>query len=121
MREMRNMILGLALGAALMPGAAFATGISINHERLPPGTPMATCLQRAAVAIASVGLRPLNTTPSAAWGEREGGRVYTIYCMPANDVVAVVGAGNTSAEVSPDVTALATAFRSGGAPRPGQK
>lgn len=100
-------------GSILMAGPALATGVVVNHETLPPGTPIQTCLQRAALAIASVGLRPLNTTRSAAWGEREGGRIFTIYCVPTNNVAVFVGAGNASSEVGPDVTALMSAFRSG--------
>lgn len=113
---------GVALlaGAIMAAGPALATGAVVNHETIPPGTPMNVCLQRAALAIASVGLRPLNTTQSAAWGEREGGRIFTIYCVPNNNVAIFVGAGNASADVGPDVTALMNAFRSGaagGAPR----
>jgi hypothetical protein len=113
----------LLAGATLAAGPALATGAVVNHETIPPGTSMDACLQRAAQAIASVGLRPLNTTRSAAWGEREGGRIFTIYCLPPNNVAIFVGAGNTSADVGPDVTALMNAFRtgagggSGGAPR----
>nr|WP_314074739.1 hypothetical protein [uncultured Roseococcus sp.] len=102
------------LGATLTGGPALATGTVVNHLRLPQGTTIATCLQRAAVAIAASGLRPLNTTQSAAWGQRDGGRIYTIYCIPANGVAIFVGAGNTSGEVSSDVTAMMNAFRSGG-------
>lgn len=107
---------GAALLAAttLAAGPALATGAVVNHESIPPGTPINVCLQRAAMAIASVGLRPLNTTQSAAWGEREGGRIFTIYCLPNNNVAVFVGAGNSSADVSPDVTALMNAFRTGG-------
>lgn len=107
---------GTALLAAmtLAAGPALATGAVVNHESIPPGTPINVCLQRAALAIASVGLRPLNTTQSAAWGEREGGRIFTIYCIPASNVAVFVGAGNASADVSPDVTALMNAFRTGG-------
>lgn len=107
---------GMALlaAASLAAGPAWATGAVVNHESIPPGTPIGTCLQRAAMAIASVGLRPLNTTQSAAWGEREGGRIYTIYCIPAGNVAVFVGAGNASADVSPDITALMSAFRQGG-------
>lgn len=110
----------LLAAATLAAGPALATGAVVNHESIPPGTPINVCLQRAALAIASVGLRPLNTTQSAAWGEREGGRIFTIYCLPNNNVAVFVGAGNSSADVSPDVTALMNAFRSGsggGAPR----
>ncbi len=114
---------GAALLAATIfaAGPALATGVVVNHESVPPGTPIGVCLQRAAMAIASVGMRPLNTTASAAWGEREGGRIFTIYCLPQNDIAVFVGAGNASADVSPDVTALMNAFRAGasggGAPR----
>lgn len=102
------------LATALGAGPALATGAVVNHESMPPGTPINVCLQRAAMAIASVGMRPLNTTQSAAWGEREGGRIYTIYCIPAGNVAVFVGAGNASADVSPDITALMSAFRTGG-------
>jgi hypothetical protein len=106
---------GVALLAAttLAAGPALATGAVVNHETMPPGTSIEVCLQRAALAIASVGLRPLNTTRSAAWGEREGGRIFTIYCLPQNNVAIFVGAGNASADVGPDVTALMNAFRTG--------
>ena len=57
------------LAALILPGgAALATGLSVNHERLPPGTALAVCVQRATVAIAATGMQPLNTTTSAAWG-----------------------------------------------------
>nr|WP_314074408.1 hypothetical protein [uncultured Roseococcus sp.] len=102
------------LSATLAAGPALATGTVVNHLRLPQGTTIATCLQRAAVAIAASGLHPLNTTQSAAWGQRDGGRIYTIYCIPVNGVAIFVGAGNTSGEVSADVTAMMNAFRSGG-------
>lgn len=102
------------LAATTAAGPAFATGAVVNHVPLPAGTQMSQCLQRGAMAIASVGLRPLNTTQSAAWGEREGGRIYSIYCLPNNNVAVIVGAGNASADVSPDVTALMNAFRGGG-------
>lgn len=101
-------------GVTLATWPALATGAVVNHQRLPRGTTMATCLQRAAMAIAAVGLRPLSTTQSAAWGQREGGRIYTIYCLAANGVAVFVGAGNTSNDVSSDVTAMMNAFRSGG-------
>ncbi|TCH98046.1 hypothetical protein EJV46_12635 [Roseococcus sp. SYP-B2431] len=111
---------GTLAATTLAARPALAVGAVVNHVALPPGTSIEACLQRGALAIASVGLRPLNTTRSAAWGEREGGRIYTIYCLPQNSVAIFVGAGNASADVSPDVTALMTAFRSGsggGAPR----
>jgi hypothetical protein len=103
----------LAAATLVAAGPALATGAVVNHETMPPGTSIEACLQRAALAIASVGLRPLNTTRSAAWGEREGGRIFTIYCLPQNNVAIFVGAGNASADVSPDITALMTAFRTG--------
>ncbi|WP_424813293.1 hypothetical protein [Roseococcus sp. YIM B11640] len=111
-------VVGIVAGA----GAAGATGMSVNHVPLQPGTTIASCLQRAAIAIASTGLRPLNTTATAAWGEREGGRIFSIYCLPDNNVAIFIGAGNSSREVSPDVTSLMNAFRDGaggggGAPR----
>jgi len=109
---------GLAfLAGVLTTGPALATGAVVNHVALSPGTSIDVCLQRAALAIASVGMRPLNTTRSAAWGEREGGRIFTVYCLPQNNVAIFVGAGNASADIAPDVTALMNAFRSGGAPR----
>lgn len=114
MLNIRTTVLGLLLGGAMMPSSAQATGMFLSQAQLPPGTPMATCLQRAAMAIASMGMRPLTSSASAAWGARDGGRVFSIYCLPANNVVTVVGAGNTTAEVSADVTALAAAFRSVG-------
>ncbi|WP_421992445.1 hypothetical protein [Roseococcus sp.] len=104
----------LMMGTTLASGPALATGAVVNHVLLPQGATMEACLQRAAMAIATVGLSPLNTTRSAAWGQRDGGRIYTIYCMAAQGAAVFVAAGNTSADVSSDLTALMQAFRSNG-------
>ena len=108
------LLAGVTLAGVTMAAApAHAVGVVVNHVPIRPGTQINACLQRAAMAIASVGLRPLNTTQSAAWGERDGGRIYTIYCLPNSNVAVIVGASNASADVGPDVTALMNAFRSG--------
>lgn len=121
MRVMRDGVLATLLAALtwsavglVWPAAGLATGVSINHESLPPGTTIGACLARANRAIAAVGLQTLNSTNAAAFGEREGGRLYAIYCMPQHNVVTFVGAGENSQDVSPDVTALMSAFRAMG-------
>ena len=102
------------MSTTLAAGPALATGAAVNHLPLSQGTTIDNCLQRAAMAIASVGLSPLSTTRAAAWGQRAGGRIYTIYCLPTNGVAVFVGAGNTTSDVGPDVTALMNAFRTNG-------
>ncbi|WP_160121134.1 hypothetical protein [Rhodovarius lipocyclicus] len=115
---MRSVILATALAAALSSGAG-ATGISVNNEQLQAGTTLGVCMARAAAAIGQAGIRPLNPTSSAAWGELDGGRIFTIYCIPQNNVAIIVGAGNRYEDVDAHVTTLRNAFRggtSGGAP-----
>jgi hypothetical protein len=109
---MRHIVLGAALAAGIA-GQAAATGISMNNEALQPGTTLGVCMARAAAAIGQAGIRPLNPTTSAAWGELDGGRIFTIYCLPQNNVAIVVGAGNRFEDVQNEVNRLRDAFRGG--------
>jgi hypothetical protein len=110
----------LAALLAAAPTGAQATGLSLNHEQLPPGTTMAACIARGATAIAAAGLRSLDTTTNAAWGEDTAGRgrtpdtLYAIYCTPDGRFAFFVGAAPQVSQVDPVVSQLIAAFRAAG-------
>ena len=116
MRQLSGLALGVLL--AMAAGDARATLMSVSNEALPQGSNLATCLQRGAQAIAAMGMQPLNPTSAASWGQRDGGRIFSVYCMPDRNAAVVIGAGPDGQEVGPDVTNLAAAFRNTGATRP---
>lgn len=112
---MRSITLGL-LACLSLPATSFGAGISVGHELLPQGTTLATCLARAQQAIQQIGLRPLSTTPDAAWGENlASNELYTIYCVPARGIAVLIGASERSQQVDPTVSRLRQAFLTGAA------
>ncbi|WP_431285531.1 hypothetical protein ACQW02_12280 [Humitalea sp. 24SJ18S-53] len=96
-------------------GSAGAVGLSVGHEVLPAGTAQSACLDSAAEAFASQGLRQLNRDARAVFAEnRESNQVFSIYCVADRGVVTVIGAADRFEQVASVVTALRTALRTGG-------
>lgn len=109
----------LTLGLLAMAGTAQAMTTITNHEFLPEGTTLEQCLARGREAIGAAGLRVLESTRTAAWGQNaSGSEIYTIYCVPDRAVAVVIG--STAGEGDPVdamVTRLRELIRSGGARR----
>jgi hypothetical protein len=111
---MRRLLLPL-LALLSLAGTAAAVGISVGHEVLPPGMGQSACLDRAADAIASQGLRQLNRDNRAVFAENRGSnQVYSLYCIADRGVVTVIGAADRFEQVEGTVTALRTFLRSSG-------
>lgn len=110
----------LALVLAGLAGGAEAMTTITNHEFLPEGTTLRQCVARAQAAIEGAGLRTLEPTNTAAWGQNAAGdELYTIYCVP--DRAAAVVIGTTAGDADPVdamVTRLRELFRNGGRSRP---
>ena len=81
MRRIALIALGIGMLGAAGPASAMTT--ITNHELLPEGTTSEQCLARAEAAISGAGLRLLQPTCTARWGQNaSGSEIYTIYCVP---------------------------------------
>lgn len=115
-----RLVLALAVFLGALPPLAQAAGLAINHEMLPAGTTVQACVERGRQAIGAAGLRVLNNTATAAWGEgvsTPGGvhdTLYSVYCTPDGRYAFFVGGAERAEQVNPTVTAIMAAFRAAG-------
>ncbi len=114
---MRPILVLAALIAAAAPVAGRAAGLAVNHEVLPAGTTVQACVERGRQAIGAAGLRQLNNTATAAWGEgftTPGGpadTLYSVYCTPDGRYAFFVGGAERADQVNPTVTNIINNFR----------
>jgi len=114
---MRPILLLAAAIGAMAPLTGQAAGLAVNHEILPPGTTVQACVERGRQAIGAAGLRQLNNTATAAWGEGSttpGGpadTLYSVYCTPDGRYAFIVGGAERADQVNPTVTNIITNFR----------
>ncbi len=112
-----RILLPLAALIGALPLAAQSAGLAINHEALPAGSTVQACVDRGRQAIGAAGLRVLNNTATAAWGEGStapGGpadTLYSVYCTPDGRYAFFVGGAERADQVNPTVTAIMAAFR----------
>lgn len=116
---MRRHLALAAMVGGLLPAAGPGAGLAINHEVLPPGSTVQSCVERGRQAIGAAGLRVLSNTATAAWGEGSsvpGGTydtLYSVYCTPDGRYAFFVGGAERAEQVDATVTAIMTAFRNG--------
>jgi hypothetical protein len=106
---MRRLALLLPL---VFAGPAAGAGLSIGHEWLPTGAPLADCMARATQAVRNVGLNLMNPTSRAVWAENAAqDQLYVFYCIPERNVVTITGTAGRFEDVDPTVTRLRDALR----------